>query len=351
MKSTLHAAFLVATFFTIVIATGCVPRSENEVVVYCALDREFSESILKEFESTSESSIAVSAKYDVESTKTVGLVTAIINEKNRPRCDLFWNNEILHTIRLKNLGLLDSYVCPSAENFPDDYRSPQSDWYGFAARARILVVNKELLPNNGERPQSVLELADPKWKGKVAMAKPLFGTTATHAAVLYSRWGDEKARKFFESVKQNVAVQSGNKQVALSVASGEFAWGITDTDDAIVEIEKGRPIEIVFPDQKPIADREDPIGTLFIPNTLCLIKDSGNPENARRLMDFLLTSSVEEKLSEGASAQFPVNKKAQQKSRIAMPENAVWMPVDFEEAADKWDAAARDLREIFQTSD
>ena len=86
--------------------TGCLKSSGPEVIVYTALDREFSEPILKEFENLT--GIHVRAKYDVESTKTVGLTTEIIAEsKKRTRCDLFWNNEIVNTIRIDNLNLLD----------------------------------------------------------------------------------------------------------------------------------------------------------------------------------------------------------------------------------------------------
>ena len=47
------------------------------------------------------------AKYDDESTKTVGLTNVIIQEAGRPRCDVFWNNEILNTLRLEEKGLLE----------------------------------------------------------------------------------------------------------------------------------------------------------------------------------------------------------------------------------------------------
>ena len=68
---------------SIVLLTGCIGKSENEVVVYTALDKEFSESILDEFEA--ESAVDVLPKYDKESNKTVGLAEEIINQQNRQR--------------------------------------------------------------------------------------------------------------------------------------------------------------------------------------------------------------------------------------------------------------------------
>lgn len=324
-------------------AAGCWSRSEQEVVVYAALDREFSEPILKDFQASTD--IQVLDKYDVESTKTVGLVSAIIQEQSRPRCDVFWNNEILHTLRLQKLGLLDVHLSPNADALPVNYRSPTGEWYGLAARARVLIVNTELVAPEAS-PKSIHDLIDPKWKGQVAIAKPLFGTTATHAAVLFSLWGEERATEFFQAMRQNTEVLASNKQVAAAVGRGQLAFGITDTDDAIIEIDNGRPVEIVFPDQA-----EGELGSLFIPNSLCIIKGSPNPANARRLIDYLLSPEVETRLASGSSAQFPVNPNVTTKSRV-LPEHPIrWMEVDFDAAAGSWDNVAEVLREIFVSVD
>ena len=99
------------------------------------------------------------------------------------------------------------------------------------------------------RPKSIRDLVDPQWYERCGIAKPLFGTTATHAACLFAAWGDDEAKEFFRGVKQNARIMSGNKQVAEAVAAGSLAFGLTDTDDALVEIEKGMPVAIVYPDQ------------------------------------------------------------------------------------------------------
>ncbi len=319
--------------------SGCWSASEEEVVVYCALDREFSEPILDRFER--DTGIRVLAKYDVESTKTVGLVNAIIGERNRPRCDLFWNNEILHTLRLEQLGMLDGYHSPESSGYPLAYRSPDGTWTGLAARIRVLIVNTDLVSDD-QRPRSIEDLTDPKWKGRVGVAKPLFGTTATHAAVLFSQWGDDRAEQFFRQLKESAEILAGNKQVALSVAGGRLAFGLTDTDDAIIERDKGMPVAIVYPDQG-----ENGMGALFIPNTLALIKGSANGPEARRLVDYLLSPEVEAELAAGRSAQFPLNSRVSVPSRAAGQEPIKHMQVDFSAAAEKWEAAATFLRDEF----
>ena len=100
--------------------------------MYTALDQEFSRGVFEEF--TRQTGIAVLAKYDTESTKTVGLTQALFAERARPRCDLFWNNEIVNTLRLDRSGLLAAYESSAAQDYPPQYRSPRGHWYGFAAR-------------------------------------------------------------------------------------------------------------------------------------------------------------------------------------------------------------------------
>src|SRR5690606_9542611 len=107
--------------------------------------------------------------------------------------DLFWNNEILNTLRLERQGLLRAYKAPAAPDYPASMQSPKGLWYGFAARARVLIVNTNQL-GEGRRPKSIRDLADAQWYERCAIAKPLFGTTATHAACLFAAWGDEKAQ-------------------------------------------------------------------------------------------------------------------------------------------------------------
>ena len=331
----------VVVFSVLLLAMGgCSSGSRDEVVVYAALDREFSEPILNDF--TKETGIAVVAKYDVESTKTVGLTQAIMAETNRPRCDVFWNNEILNTIRLEEKGLLAVYRSPAAESYPEQFRSKDGAWHGFAGRARVLIVNTKVVPKE-EMPKSIYDMADKKWKGKVGIAKPLFGTTATHAACLFAALGDEKAKEFFQSLKVNeIKIQGGNKQVAVAVGSGQLAFGLTDTDDAIIELERGSPVVIVYPDRE-----EKELGTLFIPNTLCIIKGAPHEQAAHKLVDYLLSAAVEEKLALDESAQIPLNPQVKIKPRVETPRTVHAMPVDFAAAQKKWDTAAKFIHDEF----
>ena len=110
--------FCVVLLLVCVSVIGCGKKGE-EVVVYTALDQCFSESILKDFEK--ETGIKVKPVYDVESSKTVGLVNRLIAEKDNPQADVFWNNEICRSIVLKEKGVLSPYFSESAVDIPAQY--------------------------------------------------------------------------------------------------------------------------------------------------------------------------------------------------------------------------------------
>lgn len=337
-----HLLWGTLALLSLALFAGCGRASgkAQKVVVYTALDRGFSEPILKEFEK--KTGIEVVPKYDTESTKTVGLVNAIRAEKLRPRCDVFWNNEILNTIRLKNEGLLQAYRPRAAEPFADTFRDADGYWTGLAARARVLLVNTDLVPAE-EEPASLQDMADAKWRGRVGIAKPLFGTTASHAACLFAAWGEEKTDAFFKALKANdVRVESGNKSVALAVSAGRLAFGLTDTDDAIIEVEAGKPVKIVYPD----AGAEQ-LGVLFIPNSVAVIRDGPNPEAAKQLIEYLLSPAVEIALARAKSAQIPLNPLVTEPTRVKTPAQVKAMPIDFSAAAARFSDAAEYIEKYF----
>ena len=331
----------------LVLLTGCVQRSEQSATIYCATDREFAAPILDAFERTHFKDVIdgkgnqdketqqVVRVFDVEASKTLGLVSRIEQESAQPKCDVFWNNEILHTIRLQKAGLLEPRRWNIPDAWPEGFLASDRSWVGYAARARVLIVNTEKLTDKSNWPASVQELASDKWKANCGYANPVYGTTATHFAVLSSdpralqgtTWND-----WIAQVREHAVQLAGNKQVALAVASGELAWGLTDTDDAIIEKEKGMPVEIVFPDQLP-----DQFGTVFIPNTVAVIRKAPHPVLAAKLADYLVSEKTESRLAMSSSAHFPIWPGANQQSRIETL-GIKRAKINFELAAENWQA-------------
>lgn len=272
----------------------------KEVVVYTAHDQDYSEPILREFEQ--KTGIRVKAVFDVETTKTTGLVNRLLAEQGATKADVFWNNEVSRSEILKQEGVLQPYRSPNAEDIPQQYKDPEGYWTGFGARARVLLVNTNLLRED-EYPRTLEELTSQTWRGKVAIANPLFGSTASHVASLFVVWGEDKAKEYLRELKANqVVIAESNGQVRDMVVSGEVMVGITDTDDANDAVVDDKPVAVVYPDQG-----EGQMGTLVFPNTVMLIKGAPHKEGAQKLIDYLLSPEVERQLAKSKAAQMPLH--------------------------------------------
>lgn len=323
--------WLVVASLLLISLIGCAGRTP-EVIVYTSVDQLHSEPVLEAFEE--ETGIRVRAVYDTEATKTTGLVSRLAAEREQPQADVFWSSEIAQTLWLQDEGILAAYHSPTAGDIPDAYKDPEGYWTGVGLRARILLVNTDLLPQ--ERwPDSVFGLLDPAWQpGETGLANPLFGTTATHAAALYAALGPEEARVYFEALRDSGArVVDGNSVVRDMVANGDLLAGLTDTDDAHPALRAGKPVRVIYPDQ-------DSLGTLLIPNTVALVAGGPNREEGQALIDFLLSSEVEKMLGE-AGFFFASIRTVGNESPI------LDMVVDWNQVAEQMEAAKADMREIF----
>lgn len=320
-----------------VLAVGC-PAWADEVIVYTSLDQVFSEPILEEFEHRT--GIKVKAAYDVEASKTTGLVNRLIAEKKYPKADVFWNSEIGRTLVLKQKGLLASYFSPSSKSIPIQFKDPEGYWTGFAARARVILVNSKLVKTN-EIPKSTFDLTQAKWQGKVVMGYPLFGTTSTHVAALFALLGEDKAKKYLTDLHANhIQIVNGNSISRDLVVSGEAAVGFTDTDDAYGAIKSKKNVAMIFPDQEGI-------GTLLIPNTVSLIKGTPHPDAAKKLIDFLLSEEVESLLAFSDSMQIPVRDHVKKPEHVPSLSDIHVMQVDYSAIAEQMERAFTFSRQLF----
>lgn len=324
------------SLLALALAPACA--EEPDVTIYCALDQVHSEPLLRRFEA--ETGLRVRMEFDVEAHKTVGLVERIRAERARPRCDVFWNNEIANTVALADEGLLASYDSPSAADIPESFRDPQRRWTGFAARARVFIVNTDLVPD-----PSVLtgmqDLLAPRWAGRVVMAAPLTGTTLTHFAALWDVLGEEAVLDYLESARDaGVHIVKGNGHVMRLVRDGQMAWGWTDTDDYNVAREGGYPVTVVYPDQGGL-------GTMVIPNTVAILADAPHPKAARRLVDWILSEDVEAELAAGRSAQIPVRASVPHPATVRSLDEFDVMKVDFTATGKEIGARLERFKEIF----
>lgn len=330
LKSRGMKNFYFSTLIVLLILLALIScnRSSNEVVVYTSVDQVFSEPVLKVFEQ--KTGIKVKAIFDTEETKSTGVLNRLITEKNNPQCDVFWSGDPMRADVLKQKGITEAYNSSTSVGINPVFIDKDFHWIGFSSRARVLLINTDLV-NNEDIPQSILDLTNEKYKGKFAIANPLFGTTSFHIVALFAELGDEKAKQFFADLKRNeVVIASSNGDVKKKVANGEVAMGMADTDDGNEAIKEGAPVKMVFLDQYGF-------GNLVVPNTVSLINNSPNNANGKKLIDFLLSVEVEKMLAESC-AQMPLHKNVPIPESVPSLDNIVAMKVDYSAVAQQSDS-------------
>ena len=188
---------------------GCGKGGSNSrfVVVYTSQDGVFAEPILKEFEE--ESGIEVRTVFDSEAVKTVGLVNRLLTERDNPQCDIFWNNEEFRTRQLAARGI---------------FRETNA-WTHLGYRTRRIVVNTNIL-SMAKAPRTFSDATNEIWRGKVALAYPLFGTTATHFHAWRQFWGPAVWENWCRALAANKPfLVDGNSVVVKMVSRGRRGGG------------------------------------------------------------------------------------------------------------------------------
>ena len=315
---------IILTLFFAVIIISC-NNTTNEVVVYTTVDQIFSEPILKDFEK--ETGIKVKAVYDTEETKSTGAMNRLIAEKNNPQADVYWANEPIRAEVLRQRGVAEAYLSPSAEGIPEVFRDPDGYWTGFSARLRVLILNS----SEQEKPHSIFDLAAPEFQGRVVLANPLFGTTTSHIAALFVALGDERGRRFLDSLKANdVRLTTSNGESSDLVSAGHAVLSLVDSDDAVNRMRQGKNITMIYPDQG-----EDGLGCFIVPNAVMLIKNGPHPEAGKKLIDYLLSRETEQKLAFADCAQIPLHPGVKMPAELKPIDKLKIMKVDYAKVAKK----------------
>jgi iron(III) transport system substrate-binding protein len=267
----------------------------RRLVLYCAHDAQFASALIEMFQA--QTGITVDVRYDEEANKSLGLTSLLIAERDQPRCDVFWNNQTLGTIRLRKAGVLTPLEASAVQRIPEAFRDPGGYWCGFAARLRVWIVNTDKLTAD---PAAIDQQMKSDSLTTVAIANPLFGTTLTHYTVLCQQIGLDGLKAWHQSLQdRHIRVARGNAAVKDLVAEGACALGLTDSDDYFVAVDAKRPVAML-PVRTPSGK------TICIPNSVAMIRNSPNPDAAREFVKFLLSESTELALAQSAARQIPL---------------------------------------------
>ncbi|HWQ70126.1 MAG TPA: extracellular solute-binding protein [Patescibacteria group bacterium] len=261
------------------------PASASELVIYSGRKESAIKPVVELFER--ETGIRVALKVG----KTSGLANEILQERQRPRADIFIATESGVCAILAREGLLEPYASPGARAIPVEHKSARGLWTGISGRARVVIYNKDLV-KGGDIPNSILDLTDAKWKGKIAIAGTRERTTLSWLSAMVEVMGEAKAKAYVDKLLENgLKVLPDNSDVWRGVGSGEFAIGLTNSPNYHLALDANLPVGVVYPDQGPRG-----MGVLVNPNAVAIVKGSNNLNQARRFVDFLLSKPAQELL-------------------------------------------------------
>jgi iron(III) transport system substrate-binding protein len=302
--------FLVLSSAALLLFSGCGKGDSGVVVIYTSQDEVYAEPILREFEK--ETGLHVQPVYDSEAVKTVGLVNRLLTEKDHPQCDVFWNNEEFHTRQLAARGIFRA----------------SNGWTHLGYRSRRLVINTNYL-TVATAPRRFSDATNAAWRGKIALAYPLSGTTVTQIQALRQHWGDAAWRSWCQALIANKPFMvDGNSVVVKLVERGEAWAGFTDSDDIAAAQREGFPVQAI-----PTTEE-----TLYIPNTVGVIANCPHPDAAEKLYEYLSKPEVSQQL---------VNLRALEGSTLDPSVAASGLQVNWDDLLKNLETVTDETKEIF----
>ncbi|MEQ9406415.1 MAG: extracellular solute-binding protein [Fuerstiella sp.] len=292
---------------------GRTGGGDARLVVYCAHDAAYAQSVIDLFER--QTGINVDVRFDEEANKSLGLTNLLIAEKDNPRCDVFWNNQTLGTVRLMSDDVLQPYLSPNADRIPSAFKDAGGNWTGFAARLRVYLVNTDQM---AATEAAVAEKLSQESLSRVAIAKPQFGTTLSHYSVIAAEQGMDELQAWHQDIhRRGIREARGNSMTKDLVAEGICDLSFTDTDDAFVAIDDGKPVSML-----PVRLQDG--RTICLPNSVALIRGCSHPEPAKAFIDFLLSEEVELLLAQSKARQIPLGPVDESQLPAEVQELRVW---------------------------
>src|SRR4051812_14671399 len=196
----LRSSFMKRLYFSLLMLLflGCGRSdSKHEVVLYASVDEPYVTPLIKRFES--ETGIHVRLVTDTEATKSAALSERIEAEKDHPQADVYWGNEIFHTINLAEHGVFAPYRPKNAEDVPARWRGKDDLFVGIGLRARMIVISTR----QKETIRGLDDLTNPALQGRIGICHPAFGTASGHIAALYVLWGETKFMDYMRALRAN----------------------------------------------------------------------------------------------------------------------------------------------------
>ena len=266
---------------------GC-GGGDPELVVYSGRSEPLIKPFLEEF--ADREGLDVQVRF----ADTADLVGTLLEEGDKTRADVFIGQDAASLARLAEEDLLQPHE--GTAKTPARYRASDNTWTGLSGRARVLIVRE-----GGDHPDSVFDLTDPRFKGEIAAPITSNVSFRDWVSAIRLEKGDDFTRDYLEGLKRNdLEVLASHGEVRNAVGDGEFDIGLVNHYYVELEKQEGSDVEAVYTDQE-----RGGFGVVFNVASAGITASSDNVENARKLMDYLLTPSVQERFAR-ANFEYPV---------------------------------------------
>jgi iron(III) transport system substrate-binding protein len=213
--------------------------------------------------------------------------------------------------RAEQLGLLQPVKSATLESrLPEHLRASSRQWYGFSARARVIVYNKATI--NPADVQNYEDLANPKLKGKVCTRSGSHVYNLSLMSALIEHWGERKAEDWAKGVVSNFAraPKGGDTDQIMGVASGECEVAISNSYYYVRLMKSDKPedkkaiqaVGLVWPNQKSF-------GTHMNVSGGGVLKSAPHRDTAIQYLEYLSNDSAQSYFANGNN-EWPVAKGA-----------------------------------------
>ncbi len=195
--------------------------STEPLVVYSGRSEELVQPLIDQFEA--DSGIEVEVRYD----GSAALAATLLEEGDSTPADVFFSQDAGALGALENAELFEPIDAEQYDRVEPKYSSADGFWVGTSGRARVLVYNPEMV-SEAELPDSVLDLTEPEYAGRVAFA-PTNASWQSFVTALRVTEGEDGARAFLEAFAANDPVDyEKNGEIVEAVNSGEVPFGLVN---------------------------------------------------------------------------------------------------------------------------
>ncbi|MFF5520089.1 iron ABC transporter substrate-binding protein [Streptomyces coeruleorubidus] len=232
---------------------------------------------------------AVGTEVDVRYGDSAELAAQILEEGDRTKAGLFFSQDAGALGALSKEGMLRKLPSDTLDEVDEAYRGSGGDWVGLSGRVRVIAYNPDQVGED-EVPDSVFDIVEPQWKGKVGFAptNASFQAFVTGMRVLK---GDDATREWLEELKANGAKTYAHNLATLdAVEAGEVSLGLVNHYYWYERVaEKG---EEKVNSKLHFLPGEDP-GALINVAGVGILEDSGQSETAQKAVDYLLSKEAQ----------------------------------------------------------